>query len=287
MVAPPPAATTTGSASRAFDLGRIIRVPRRRLLDPKEIDAARRPIGFRGNHRHRKPLNDPVYPTSRCPRSLVPRPRGWWFRVNARGLLGQCMALLDGGRHGLRESARFNNAGQAARWFLQPWCHRACRYTCVKEPDRCLCAWRLRGVHEHIVNVDGFLASYKGPINRQNPKFPKYTPEATPLAPINRQKSEPARWDASLGRFVLLQREGVHEAFHRPSYEMATKRGHVPFAPECGSGLECPEVEFHHLDRQDATNCEVDSDWERDDNEEEQVFSNASSRVCRKPAADI
>ncbi|KAL8439760.1 hypothetical protein Efla_002662 [Eimeria flavescens] len=62
---------------------------------PLPAPTGRRPIGFRGNHQHKKALYDPVYPTTKVPSNLVPRyPIDW--RNGGRALLVAALHKLEG-----------------------------------------------------------------------------------------------------------------------------------------------------------------------------------------------
>lgn len=62
---------------------------------PLPTPTGRRPIGFRGNHHHKKALYDPVYPTTKVPSNLVPRyPIDW--RNGGRALLVAALHKLEG-----------------------------------------------------------------------------------------------------------------------------------------------------------------------------------------------
>ncbi|KAL8270542.1 hypothetical protein Esti_005513 [Eimeria stiedai] len=62
---------------------------------PLPAPTGRRPIGFRGNHQHKKALYDPVYRTTKVPSNLVPRyPIDW--RNGGRALLVAALHKLEG-----------------------------------------------------------------------------------------------------------------------------------------------------------------------------------------------
>ncbi|XP_026193581.1 uncharacterized protein LOC34619022 [Cyclospora cayetanensis] len=68
---------------------KIIKAP------PLPAPAGRRPIGFRGNHQHKKALYDPVFRTTKVPSNLVPRyPIDW--RNGGRALLVAALHKLEG-----------------------------------------------------------------------------------------------------------------------------------------------------------------------------------------------
>ncbi|PFH36684.1 hypothetical protein BESB_048760 [Besnoitia besnoiti] len=62
---------------------------------PPPAPLGRKPIGYRGNHWHKKVLYDPVYPTTKIPAALVPRyPIDW--RNGGRALLIAALSKLEG-----------------------------------------------------------------------------------------------------------------------------------------------------------------------------------------------
>ncbi|CBZ50904.1 conserved hypothetical protein [Neospora caninum Liverpool] len=84
---------------------------------PPPAPAGRKPIGYRGNHWHKKVLYDPVYPTTKIPAALVPRyPIDW--RNGGRALLIAAMSKLENPsslqrRIFLRENSRDSQTPQA------------------------------------------------------------------------------------------------------------------------------------------------------------------------------
>ncbi|CDR94880.1 hypothetical protein, conserved [Babesia bigemina] len=120
----------------------------------------RKPTGYRGNHQHKKDLNDPVYPTTKVPAALVPRfPLDW--RNAGRFLITAALARL--------EDRRILRHPQSLRFQQEGPCGARCSLHCSKSPYRCLCAWRVRGSLQHAARVDNILVSFKGPIH--NPKL--------------------------------------------------------------------------------------------------------------------
>jgi len=123
-----------------------------------------RPIGFRGNYHHGKPLDDPVYPTKSVPYSLMPRwPTDW--RTGGRAMLCVGMAMLEG--------RRLRSRGSILRWQKDGHCSPRCASTCAKSGNRYLCAKNvIPGTYENHINMmDGMLLSYKGEINTDKPIF--------------------------------------------------------------------------------------------------------------------
>ncbi|EDO06019.1 hypothetical protein BBOV_II000590 [Babesia bovis T2Bo] len=115
----------------------------------------RRPIGYRGNHLHKKDLYDPVYPTTKVPSALIPRfPLDW--RNAGRFLLTAALAKL--------ESRRILRHSQSLRYQEEGPCGSRCSLPCSKSSYRCLCAWRATGYYAHSNSVDNILVSFKGPI---------------------------------------------------------------------------------------------------------------------------
>eukprot|EP00922_Rhytidocystis_sp_ex-Travisia-forbesii_P036693 GHVS01054574.1.p1 GENE.GHVS01054574.1~~GHVS01054574.1.p1 ORF type:complete len:273 (+),score=32.26 GHVS01054574.1:225-1043(+) len=168
---------------------------------PESSPIGRRPIGFRGNHLHGRPLYDPVYPTSKVPTTLIPRYRKDW-RNSGRALLTVGMSLLEG--------SLLKHTKQCLSWQSKGPCGRRCQNECAKSPWRCLCSWRVRGLHKHIVDMDGILCEYKGRINTNKPLFAVQRKEVEK----NKFKAECMRWDESTGSFVFTEREAnLHEGF--------------------------------------------------------------------------
>eukprot|EP00386_Alphamonas_edax_P012774 GDKI01039694.1.p1 GENE.GDKI01039694.1~~GDKI01039694.1.p1 ORF type:complete len:240 (+),score=54.84 GDKI01039694.1:119-838(+) len=160
----------------------------------------RKPIGYRGNHMHGKVLYDPVYPTKKVPRELVPRyPIDW--RNGGRALLTFGLALLEG--------KRVVGHSKALKWQLGGFCSPRCGMECAKSKWRALCAWRVKGPYEHQMLSDGVLTSYKGNVPTNKPLFAV----PRPIAIKNRYKSEAMEYDDSSGQFVYSQRQNLHPAF--------------------------------------------------------------------------
>eukprot|EP00921_Rhytidocystis_pertsovi_P003472 GHVQ01006011.1.p1 GENE.GHVQ01006011.1~~GHVQ01006011.1.p1 ORF type:complete len:200 (+),score=30.06 GHVQ01006011.1:153-752(+) len=121
---------------------------------PELPPVARKPIGFRGNHNHGKPLYDPVYPTTKVPPVLKSRYRRDW-RNAGRAMITVGMATIEG----LKQLRRHQ---QCIDWQHCSPCGARCGGECGKSPWRCLCGWRVRGVWQHMVSMDGLLCVYKG-----------------------------------------------------------------------------------------------------------------------------
>eukprot|EP00922_Rhytidocystis_sp_ex-Travisia-forbesii_P000129 GHVS01000204.1.p1 GENE.GHVS01000204.1~~GHVS01000204.1.p1 ORF type:complete len:257 (+),score=44.63 GHVS01000204.1:182-952(+) len=165
-----------------------------RKAKPETPTIARRPIGFRGNHQHGRPLYDPVYPTSKVPTTLIPRYRKDW-RNSGRALLTVGMSYLEG--------RLLRHTKQCLQWQAGGPCAARCQGECAKSPWRCLCAWRVRGLHQHIVDMDGVLGEFKGRVDTAKPLFTVQRPEAEK----NKFQSEAMHWDKDNGRFVFSRRE--------------------------------------------------------------------------------
>lgn len=120
----------------------------------------RRPIGYRGNHKHGKALYDPVYPTTKIPTRLIPRyPIDW--RNGGRFLLCASMRRIENRIiRKMKESHNFN----------YPEC-KACDNSCVKIFNRCLCSWFCKYKYKHVYESDYELIKYKGEIQTEKPIF--------------------------------------------------------------------------------------------------------------------
>lgn len=91
---------------------------------------------------------------------------------------------------GRRSTGRAGSAASAAakrlilrhrrslQWQEGGYCSGRCASSCSKSPWRCLCAWRCRGVYEHMVRMDEILMSYKGRVETEKPLFAVKHPEA-------------------------------------------------------------------------------------------------------------
>ncbi|KAK2198462.1 hypothetical protein BdWA1_001477 [Babesia duncani] len=152
------------------------RPPKAQIAQLPARPPGRRPIGYRGNLQHGKPLYDIVYPTVKVPAALVPRfPLDW--RNAGRFILTAAMAKI--------ENCRLLRHSQSLAYQRQSHCGPKCAHICSKDPYRCLCAWRMTPQWEHINNVDNILMSYKGPIPTNKPLFTV----PYPIAKKNTQKS--------------------------------------------------------------------------------------------------
>ncbi|GAW83713.1 hypothetical protein, conserved [Plasmodium gonderi] len=120
----------------------------------------RRPIGYRGNHQHGKALNDPVYPTTKIPSSLIPRyPIDW--RNGGRFLL--CVGLR-------RIENRIIKKMKESQMFNFPECN-TCNHDCISHYNRCLCAWFCKYQFSHMYKCDYLLMQYKGETKTEKPLF--------------------------------------------------------------------------------------------------------------------
>ncbi|CEM29610.1 unnamed protein product [Vitrella brassicaformis CCMP3155] len=172
-------------------------------LKPPKGPPGRRPIGYRGQHIHGKPLNDPVYPTTKVPCALVPRfPNDW--RNGGRALLTIGMARLEG--------KRLNRHQYCLKWQKEGVCGPRCGSGCGTSQYRCLCAWRVAPVpkYHHITQMDGMLMEFKRHMPTKKPVFSM--PKRVAKRP--RYRSEAMSWDPSAGRYVYTDRQPIHPAFN-------------------------------------------------------------------------
>ncbi|CXJ25087.1 conserved Plasmodium protein, unknown function [Plasmodium berghei] len=164
----------------------------------------RRPIGYRGNHKHGKALYDPVYPTSKIPSSLVPRyPLDW--RNGGRFLL--CVGLR-------RIENRIINKMKESLNYNIPECS-TCNNTCIKIYNRCLCAWYCKYKYRHVYDCDNILMEYKGEINTDKPIFTI----KKQVAKKNISKGIEYVYNKNISKFQTIEKNDIYAKFYKKIQE--------------------------------------------------------------------
>eukprot|EP00397_Hematodinium_sp_SG-2012_P055927 GEMP01068623.1.p1 GENE.GEMP01068623.1~~GEMP01068623.1.p1 ORF type:complete len:197 (+),score=37.14 GEMP01068623.1:96-686(+) len=159
-----------------------------------------RPVGYRGNYHHGKPLDDPVYPTKTVPYELLPRyPTDW--RTGGRAMLIAGLAVLEG--------RRLRSRGSILKWQKDGHCSPRCASACSKSPGRYFCAKNVvAGTFQHHVNnMDGLLMMYKGEVPTEKPLFSI----KRQVFPQNRYFSE--AYQLVDGKYHPFEKEKIHPAF--------------------------------------------------------------------------